>query len=588
MRGKVILLALGVFLLGADQKRLGARLSTGVSVLTADDITYVGALRMPTSGTGNTIGGYGSIGGRIVSGQTRLFVWNQINTSPGSPPPSVNEMNATTCEGATPCVPNPTYTSAPHMTNVTNWGDVSGGKRQSWLDNGDPQDLTGIRAINNSLYWNESLQMLFMTYAIGYTDTAKWSMYAATLDNPSGPTSTAYGPWRFNATDQQANVWQGNRAQFVFERPDGKMCAGGISKSGNEAIPWGPSTWCGNDWPTTATTGGFGMTPIVQTSEYLNYYFPTNISNVTGAATGPIQSFQYTNAHTTLTYVGENWGDGANLKVDPTTNGGIGSWSDESSGVNSAVWIEGTHKRGVLYSGSLQAAAGSDVTNCSTTTHELYFNSGQISIDVSSTAGNFTGGETITDGTSGAQGTVSSWSAGANHLLVAQTGPQQALNFGAGHTITGGTSGKTATMTVAIRHDRCTHAAACTPVVAVTGPGTTLSSGVIIIFDPDTLENVKNGATDYAQSASTIINLQATYPGIQLAPQTESQATNVNGLFYNPSTHLLYLGANAADVNGGFQTLVHVFQVDDSAAPDPWWPLVGLLAVVSALAVKRA
>ncbi len=594
VRGKAILLALGVFLLGADQKRLGAKLpgGGGGSVLTSSDLTYLGALRVANTGGVDTTTAYGSIGGRIVSGQTHIFLWGKPVTN-GSPPsggvPLVFEMNATTCIGAIPCVPNTTYTSAPRMTLVTEWGDLSDGTfRASWLDDGTPQNLANIAgAISDSLYWNESLGMLFMSYNINYTDTAKWSVYAATLDNPAGPTHTTYGPWKFQATDQQANVWNGNRAQFLFARPDGKMCAGGVSKSGNASIPWGPSAWCGNDWPTTATTGGFGISPITQTDEYLNYYYPTNISNVTGAATGAIQSFQYRNAVTTLTYVGENYGDGFNLKVDPTTNSGIGSWSDEASGMNGAVWIDGTHKDGVLFFGTLVAGAGSDTTNCSTTAHEAYFNAGQISIDVSSPSGNFIDGETVTDGTSGAVGAVSTWNSGTAHLLVAQTGPQQALNFGAGHVITGSTSGKTATMTLVIRHDVCTHPVACTPAVAVTGPGTTLSSGVIVIYDPATLEAVKNGATDYAQSADSIINVEATY-GLQLAPQTELQANNLNGGFYNPSTHLLYVGANSADVSGGYQTLVHVFEVDDSAAPSPWWPLVGLLAVVSALAVKRA
>lgn len=469
--------------------RLSIRLDSAgppTSVLTASDFTYLGAIRMPPSGV-DTAGAYGSIGGRIVSGNTHLFVWGHAGAVD---PPSVYEIDVT---GLTP---NPTYTSAPRASLVTAWGNICGSARASWTDNacGTPVNLTGLNAINDCLFWDDDQQILIWTWSVNYVDPSFWSVGITTLDNPAGPSFTTYGPFKYGATDQKSNVWLGGRSQFICKHPDtGKMLMGGISKSGNHSIPFGPSAFEWDAFPKTSDPSGCPLTPVGSTAEYLNYYFPTapgvnSFDLTTGASSGPIQQFQYSpRIPTSLTYVYETFPTDFEpiTKVNPLTNGGVGTWSDEASGCNSMIWLKGANKEGVIFAGVIQAAYGTDTNDCVNTSHEWYRNAG-------------------------------------------------------------------------VGHDQCMHGCNC--VQCATGPSTTKSTGVFIIFDPATLNAVKAGATDYEAAADSIVDVRLEY-GLQLLPQNELQANNINGFFWNPETKLLYCGANGADVSGGFQTLIHVFSI---------------------------
>ncbi len=455
------------------------------TVLQASDFIYEGALRVPIGA--DVAGAYGSLGGRIMpGGDTHLFIWGLPGS--GAPGATVYEIDVT---GKTP---NPVYTSADRADLVTAWGNICETAQLSWTNNacGTPLDLDFFKSINQSLFWDDSQDVLIWSWNVNYTDQSLWSVGLTTLDNPSGPTFTTYGPFKFSATDQWGNVWTGGRSQFIFKHPtSGKMLMGGVSKSGNANISFGPSTFEWDAFPTTASPSGCPQTAVASTAEYLNYYCPdtTGVNSfdlTTGASSGPIQQFQYS-ANPALTYVFETFPtDFAPItKVNPLTNGGIGTWSDESSGVNGGIWLKGDNKEGVLYVGTIQAGYGDDTGDCTDTTHAWYRNAG-------------------------------------------------------------------------VGHDLCMHGCSC--VQCATGPSTTLSKGVFIIYDPATLNAVKAGATDYEAAASSLIDVQLEY-GCTLAPQDKLQANNLNGVFWNPTTKKLYVGANMADAAGGYTMLIHVFSI---------------------------
>ena len=343
------------------------------TTLSSSDITLVGAIRQPASGV-DLSGAYGSIGGRKVGGNTHLLVLGNANTYTDGP--NLYEFDIT---GLTPSMP---YTSAPQASLVTNWGDFQHGLRESWTDNtcGTPMGTDYLSALNNSVYWNSTLNMGFTTFVNTYTDQAPWSVVGFTLDNPSGPTSTAYGPWRFIATDQQSTARAGTRAHFIYsysQNPDTDMLMGGISKSGNVSIPWGPSLFGNPSFPTTTTTGGCPSTALTQPNEYINYYEPFSASRISSTGTiqnPPLQTFQWTNAVSSLTYVTEAAINP--VQIDPVVNSGLRSWGDETNTMSGGMQFHGAHKQGYLFWGTMSVCAGSTTTDCTTTTHEWYRNAG--------------------------------------------------------------------------------------------------------------------------------------------------------------------------------------------------------------------
>ncbi len=521
MRNFIIALMVGVTSLAADQRWVKAKYPAqggSGNLLTAADFTLLTALRVPTGGTAiDTAGATGSIGGRVVGGEMHLFMWG---TEGGTDPPSVQEVNATTCVGDTPCLSSATLTigSAPRMKHVTTWGDISNGKRQSWFENGDEEDLTGHNAHQAALLWDESQGILFSSYLVGYTGQNAYTLIGTTLDNPTGPVTTTYGPWRLNAVDQDASfTWKGGRSHYLSKHPTtGKLLTGGSSKSGNAAIPWGPSMFAFN-FPTTSSPGGEDSTAFTSLGEYWNFYtvgttYGDTPAPNTGAATGTIKQFQYT-ANPALTYPAElDWGNSMTVtKVTPSTNGGVGTWSDEESGINGFVWIDGTNKDGVLFIGTIAACTGTstDCADRATTSHEFYRSVGQ-------------------------------------------------------------------------NHDQCSHG--CDLYLPVTGPGSTCKTPVFIIADPAKLDEIyANTRTDYTYHGEEIIDLTAGY-GMTTAPMGELQARNVAGAVYWADQHLLYVNTNMADVAGGYQTVVWVFSVNDTA-PIP--PPARLVAAAQSLEQKH-
>lgn len=585
------------------------------NVLSPSKISYLGCLRMPV-GVDTTFA-YGGMSGRIVSGQTHLFVYgNPVQSAP----PDVYEIDVT---GLTP---DPTPASAPRATLINNWGDIYHGKRLAW-DGATLSPLVGLTGINHGLYWHEGLQQLFWGYDYNYTNNALWTIGFSTLDNSGA--STAYGPFRFRATTGDGQTRDGNRCQVLTAHPTtGKMIAAGIAKSGAAVLPWGPNNYGGNDFPTPSSPSGLSSL-IAQTYRYLDYYFPSTIT-FDGNWTGNLKSFRYPQA---ITYPYEYFAASlTDNRIDPLKNSGRGTWSSVD-GVTSLWWFEGVNQRGVVWTATLMGSAIAAPTDPNAT-HEYYNNDGQISMFLSGISGTFTQGEmlrgttshadmqigaydtgvglsgaqagtaftvteTLTGTSSGAHGVVQtstvigggyfqatltsvvgtftvgeairgtvtpaylkvfSWTAGTATLIGVSF-----ANFTSAETVTGLTSGATATIATLQRHDRCTHG--FTLPVAVTGPGTTRSVPTLIIFDPAKLDAVKNGsATDWMQDADYVIDLEATY-GIVTAPQTDSGgAKAIAGNFYDPNTKRLYLNAIRADVTtpGIATTLIHVFQIADT------------------------
>jgi hypothetical protein len=215
-------------------------------VLTASDITYLGAIRMPP-GTDTTFA-YGGLTGRMVNGQVHLFVYGNHLGSVGGVIDPVYEI-------ADPGTYNTNYQAAPYAALVTTWGDVYHGKRETWDSNGNPIAMQYVYPA--SLYWSDSTQLLYWTYHDTYNVTGRpdWNIGASSLGSPANAASTSYGPWRTVATDADGQIHYGPwRCLYPFPNPtDGTMLCGSSIQSGNVGSPWGPDAYGGANWPTTST-----------------------------------------------------------------------------------------------------------------------------------------------------------------------------------------------------------------------------------------------------------------------------------------------------------------------------------------------
>ena len=338
------------------------------NVLQASDITYLGAIRMPTRGV-DTSFAYGGLTGRIVNGRLHFFLYG--NTT-GTPKDAVYEIEDPGSGY------NKDYTQAPHATLVTNWGDVYQGKRVSWDDQGNmfaPQNL-----IPDGIYWNDNTQLLYWTYHDSYNVTHRpdWDLGATALNDPFTATSTAYGPWRPVARDADGNTFYGPwRCLYLFANPsDGTMMCGSGPMSGNSGSPWGPDAFGGQPWPTNTTPAGYGRLDLNLQSRYLEYYFMgnTNSPNYIDQA-GKVHGQQRAFRRTNDLPVWETFIGALPLRANPALNGGIGSWS-EMDGASGAVWLELTHKRGVLFSAFLVGSPVQDPSDCVNAAHEWYSNAG--------------------------------------------------------------------------------------------------------------------------------------------------------------------------------------------------------------------
>jgi hypothetical protein len=571
MFGKLCsILALALTVTAVAQVRVPIRIVTVSDVLAASDFTYQGMIRMPLVGVDTSLA-MGGMSGRQVAGDTHLFIYSNWG---GVDEPGVYEIDVT---GLTP---NTTLASAPRSTLVTDWGVVFDGHRTAWEDDDDPISLAGSQSLPHGLYWHEANQLLYWGFAVGYTGTAPESIGASSLDDNDPVTVTGCGSWRYTYAGGASTGVDGSRTHYFTAHPTtGKMLSGGISKSGNAAIPWGPSLVGGQDWPTCATPAGATETPLSTPDKYLNYYYPDDAPYTTlGAVTGTVRQFKFP---VNFTYAFENFNPNS-IQANPAT-AGYGTWSDENSSTTSVTWFNGTHKKGVIYTGTIQASTETDLEDCTNSTHLWYRNESNGYIRLTSASGSFAASSTITGGTSGSTANVTQTSGNEYIYWNGFTTP-----FTIGETVTGPSG--SGTVSEYDLFDTCNHQCAC--VQCATGPSTTRSTPVLIIYDPDDLEAVKAGsATDYATVPEHVIDVEAAY-GVVTAAQTETVANHIGGAYLNGTT--LYLHALRADCtrtgNCNFsETVIHVFTIDDSAPPPPVGhvPVLPMAGAMGLLAVRR-
>jgi hypothetical protein len=547
--------------------------ANGSSPLTAAQISYVGALRMPLAGLpgndGSYAGGYGGIGGRIIGGRTHLFIYDGGAIS--STPPSIYELDITGL------IPDRTYTAAPRATIVQNWGNttVYGSARTTWTAAGDPKSASGFIPV--ALHFNPDTALLYWTFIDAYNvaDSHAWSLGASVLNGDG--TSSAAGPWRFSATDADGVSVTGQRSYLLAEHPDSlQLLTAGTASSGDAGLSWGPSLFGTVPWPQMTTPSGNTGGPHNTTNDialpdrYLNYHYMADTArsyyfNADGSIHGSIRSFQFSPP---LTYAFErlHGTSAAALRVDPTLNGGKGTWSGSTSAVNGLFWVKGPTRQAVVFGGPLSAAYSADPTDPAGN-HEWYFQQGQLAVQVTGVSGLFQINEAVTGLSSGNVATIAGampeYTAGWLPCAQVDSGGSFPLGFDftVGETIRGSTSLATGTVAVCKRQDTCAHGFRCVQ-CASAGDSQRNSIAALLLFDPARLmTNAAGTTTDYTTEASEIIDLERTY-GIRVASQASLQAKAVSGLWYPRGGTRFYLSCNQADDSRGlFETLIHVFDM---------------------------
>lgn len=314
-------------------------------VLSQNDLTYLGAMRVPATGPDMSLA-YGGMTGRKVGGQVRLLMPGNLVTGTGN---AIHEFADTG-------VYNHVWTQAPRMQLVRTWGDVYGSARTTWdVRTGAVRFVT--RLYPGSVYWSEAQQLLYWTYYDTYNTTGEedWCLGASRL-NADG-SSNAYGPWRPAGNSGKKGPW---RCIRIGESPAGEFLCGGITAmSGNHSVPWGPDLWAGQ-FPTPSTPAGFGA-PDVPVQKHLTY--PGMLGRIApdGSFTGQVTSARRPGDYFFEPVFGNG---GVPTEIDPRRNGGVGTWTqlDYVGGFN---WIDLPDVHGVVFGGRL--ASG----------HVWYRNAGQ-------------------------------------------------------------------------------------------------------------------------------------------------------------------------------------------------------------------
>jgi hypothetical protein len=567
--------ALALTVTAVAQVRLPIRIVTPSDVITAADITYDGMIRIDNVVDTFSASRYGALTGRQVAGDTHLIFQAAFGAVDH---PDVVEVDIT---GLTPST---NVATAPEVVFVANWGDISGGAAGTWKGydgSGNAIPLnTNANVIPKGLYWHEGNQLLYSGWSVGYTDIEEWTLAATALVDDSPLDIDTYGPWRF--TYDAGNGSDGTRSHFFLAHPTtGKFLGTGTSKSGNAAIPWGPSLIGGADWPTTATTSGFAMTPILLPDTYANFHYPTNTYDVDGTPQAEIKQFQYPTA---LSYAFEIFNP-SSLRADPAQNSGRGTWADESDSNTQPIWFEGTHKRGVIFPASLQGSLTQTTTCAANETHAWYRNELNGYIQLSGIVGSFVGSEQVLGLTSAATSDASTF--GQGYLFV-NAFPS---DYSIGETVQGQTSGATGVVVSQQRFDSCPgHDCAC--ITCATGPVTTWATPVFIVYDPDELERAKTDLIDpWEVEVSSVIDIDDTFNDLVLLNRGGQRNSLSAGYLLG---NKFYLIASAADNSrnpgnpNDTDALIHVFTIDDSAPPPPvgYFPVLPLAAAAALWTVR--
>jgi len=230
------------------------------------------------------------------------------------------------------------------MAMVRNWGKVYGQARKTWDQSGAIRDITQSDFLGQ-LHFNETTQLLYWTYYDAYnvSHNEDWCLGATRLD-PSGP--VAFGPWRPSGGGRRG-PW---RCIQIGEHPlTGELLCGSRLLSGNSISPWGPDMWAGQ-FPTANTPAGYGA-PDLQTSKYLTYYPIIGQVSANGTFSGTVKSCRRPGDYFFEPIVGQT----SYNNVDPTKNGGVGSWT-ELDAISGHTWIDLPDCHGVIFTGKLAAA----------------------------------------------------------------------------------------------------------------------------------------------------------------------------------------------------------------------------------------
>jgi hypothetical protein len=186
------------------------------TVLTPDDLTYLGSATLPLDVDGQTRFGYstGALSGRVVDGAIHLFITGaQAETGWMDPVYEVAWTGAGT-----------------RCTLVTSWGDVTCGTRASAA--GNPLPLKG-------LLWDPVTAQLLWTFMDQYNVGGSHDpCLGASHLLPDGP--VASGPWRLACHSMRVGGYLVALPEALQSVLHGsRFAAGAPIGSGNATSPWG-------------------------------------------------------------------------------------------------------------------------------------------------------------------------------------------------------------------------------------------------------------------------------------------------------------------------------------------------------------
>src|SRR3989344_5949066 len=355
----LLTVGLAVSKIKKPEVNLSTSQAAGESVITENDITYLGTMRMPQSGV-DTVGAYGGLTGRRVNGQLRLFLY-----SSGFSGNRLYELAPTTTF-------NTDYQQAPRMQLITDWGNIFNGRIGDYDSQGNVNWFGYL--LQAGLEWNEQNQLLYWTYYDSYNSTLipHWNLGATRLDNPQTGQSTAFGPWRTRQVDGDGVSWIGAyKCAYLTTLLNGKMgCEGAYFVS--KAAPWGPQLYGGADWPTQSTPTGYNAPNILMPERYLSYYdMIGRIDGIRGTYTPPLRSFRRPGP--VGGYVWNSTPNSPAVEIDPLKYNNQGSWTWRDS-VADMEWIDTGTKKGVVWMATLAGSPNPGPT-CGTG-HVWYRNTG--------------------------------------------------------------------------------------------------------------------------------------------------------------------------------------------------------------------
>jgi len=176
-----------------------------------------------------------------------------------------------------------------------------------------------------------------------YGNYHEWGHMFCTLDDPAGPTSTAYGPFNLAKPVFPAGL---RGASYFLKTHDGGYGVGGAQAGSYQqgAGPDGPTLFLGFTPPTTTTPSGYPNVLTVP-DKGLVYY---TMNGITDPADGslpagqPIVSFRQPG----YPYPYER-SQGAHMAINPALNGGVGTWT-ETDQLAGMVYVSANGKRGYL------------------------------------------------------------------------------------------------------------------------------------------------------------------------------------------------------------------------------------------------